>query len=108
MELFYNILLTFGRRLQENESSPPSPPAGGEGEAKVVRKMFKKYFKARQKILKFLGAHAEYNAFIHVLSGIGMGILITYPLIGEHPIRWAVVFLTVGVLGHLYPLVAGK
>lgn len=70
--------------------------------------MLKAYFKKRQKILKFLGAHAEYNAFIHCVSGIGLGILITYPLVGSHPIRWAVVFLTVGVLGHLYPLVAGK
>lgn len=70
--------------------------------------MLKSYLKKRQKILKFLGAHAEYNAFIHVISGIGIGILITYPLVGPHPIRWAVVFLTIGVLGHLYPLLAER
>jgi hypothetical protein len=66
--------------------------------------MFKKYLKQRQKVMKYFSQHVEYNSFVHMMGGIGIGILITYPLVGEHPIRWAVVFLSVSILAHLYPL----
>lgn len=70
--------------------------------------MLKFYRKNNLKIMKFFKTHPMYNSFIHLLSGVGLGILITYPLIGPHPIRWAIVFLTISILGHLYPLVVGK
>lgn len=45
-----------------------------------------------------------YNAFVHVVVGVGVGMLLTYPLAGDHPVRWGVALLVAGVLGHLYPL----
>ncbi len=57
-----------------------------------------------KKIDQYLKNHSWYNATIHVVAGVGIGILITYPFIGAHPVRWGVILLTVGILGHLYPL----
>ena len=66
--------------------------------------MQKKY----QKIRKYFKDHADYNAFVHMFAGIGIGILITYPLVGNHPVRWGLLFLIIAVLGHLYPLMNKK
>lgn len=66
--------------------------------------MCKKY----QKIRKYFKEHVDYNGFVHMFAGIGIGILITYPLVGAHPIRWGVAFLLVAILGHLYPLFIKK
>ncbi len=49
-----------------------------------------------------------YNSFVHLIAGMGLGILITYPLVGIHPLRWGGALLTIGVLGHLYPLATKK
>lgn len=66
--------------------------------------MFKKY----KIIRKYFKEHIDYNGFVHMFAGIGIGILITYPLVGNHPLRWGMVFLLVAVLGHLYPLFVKK
>lgn len=39
-----------------------------------------------------------------VLVGMGIGILITYPLVVTHPVRWGALFIGLGLLAHLYPL----
>jgi len=57
-----------------------------------------------KKIASYFKKYPEYNALIHALGGIGVGILITYPFVGEHPLRWGIGFLLVALLGHLYPL----
>ena len=57
-----------------------------------------------KKLDKYMGAHRWYNSTVHLLFGIGVGILITYPLVVTHPLRWAAVFMGLGLLGHLYPL----
>jgi len=57
-----------------------------------------------KKIEQYLKNHAVYNASVHVLIGIGVGMLLTYPLAGAHPVRWGIVFIVLGILGHLYPL----
>ncbi|MCL4397738.1 hypothetical protein M1403_01780 [Patescibacteria group bacterium] len=57
-----------------------------------------------KRVLKYLSAHPVYNSMVHLLIGVGIGILITYPLVVTHPIRWAAVFIGLGVLGHAYPL----
>ncbi|MCL5784384.1 MAG: hypothetical protein M1142_03460 [Patescibacteria group bacterium] len=49
-----------------------------------------------------------FNSTVHFLIGLGVGILITYPLIGAHPVRWGIIFLAIGILGHLYPLMLKK
>lgn len=53
-------------------------------------------------IEKYFKNHTMYNSFVHAVGGVGVGILITYPLIGEHPIRWGVGLLALSILGHLY------
>lgn len=55
-------------------------------------------------IEQYFKNHAMYSAVVHVLIGVGVGMLLTYPLAGEHPVRWGVAFLALGILGHLYPL----
>ena len=66
------------------------------------------YAKYAKKIRNYFSDHPDYNSAVHLVAGTGIGVLITYPLIGEHPIRWSVVLLTLALVGHLYPLVAGK
>lgn len=58
-----------------------------------------------KKIESFLKVHTNYNSFIHILVGVGIGILLTHSLFDPHPIRWGFLFLAVGILGHLYPLI---
>jgi len=62
--------------------------------------------KMYKKITKYLKDHPNYNAFVHMFAGIAVGIMMTYPYVGEHPVRWAVGFLVLATLGHLYPLIA--
>jgi len=66
--------------------------------------MYKKY----QKVQKYFARHSSYSAVVHLIVGIGIGIFITYPLVGLHPLRWSLGFLVVGILGHLYPLMVEK
>ena len=61
-----------------------------------------------KKILGYFRQHVCYNSVVHVLAGIGVGILITYPIVGSHPLRYAAAFLGVALVGHLYPLFAEK
>jgi hypothetical protein len=56
-----------------------------------------------RKLLKYMAAHPEYNSAVHLVIGIGIGILVTYPLIGAHPVRWGALFLVLGLAGHFYP-----
>ena len=53
-------------------------------------------------IKKYFGKNPMFNGATHVLAGIGVGILITYPWIGIHPVRWGIAFLVLATLGHLW------
>lgn len=59
-----------------------------------------------KKINSFFGKHVLFNSTIHFIGGVGLGILITYPLIGQHPVRWGVTLIIIALLGHLYALKA--
>lgn len=61
-----------------------------------------------KRVVKYLSAHPVYNSTVHVLIGAGIGVLVTYPFIGDHPLRWGVGLLALGVAGHLYPLFVKK
>ena len=61
-----------------------------------------------KQIKAYFKKHPKFNDVVHVLVGMGVGILITYPLVGSHPVRWGVGLLALGVAGHLYPLVVKK
>lgn len=58
-----------------------------------------------KKVEKYFEKHAMFNSSVHTLIGMGIGILMTYPLVGVHPMRWGVLFLAIGIIGHLYPMV---
>lgn len=60
--------------------------------------------KSYKKITKYLKDHPSYNAFVHMFAGIAVGIMMTYPFVGVHPVRWAVAFLAAATLGHIIPL----
>lgn len=57
-----------------------------------------------KKFTNFYRKHLFYHAMIHVAVGMGIGILITYPYVGAHPLRYGLAFLALGLIGHLYPL----
>ena len=57
--------------------------------------------------MKYMVAHPVYNSAVHVLIGMGIGILITYPYI-DHPVRIGAILVALGIAGHLYPLFAKK
>lgn len=59
-----------------------------------------------EKAMDYMKNHPVYNAVVHTLGGIGLGILITYPIAGVHPIRFGLAFLLLAVLGHIFAMFA--
>ncbi len=58
--------------------------------------------------MAYFKKYPMYNSFVHVVIGLGLGALLTYPVAGAHPLRWGLGILAIGLLGHLYPMVEGK
>jgi len=58
---------------------------------------------ALKKMEKYYSQHVWYAKIVGLVIGIGVGILITYPLAGAHPVRWGFTFLVVGALAGLAP-----
>lgn len=54
-------------------------------------------------ITAYFKKHVLYNSAVHVLGGIGVGILIARPYI-VNPVRWGVGLLVISLVAHLYPL----
>lgn len=57
------------------------------------------------RIYKYSRRHPVYNSAVHMLIGVGLGALLTYPIFGSHPVKWGIGLIAVGLLGHLYPLI---
>ncbi len=53
-----------------------------------------------KKVKKYFSSHPEENALTHMIIGVGLGFLLTYPLAASHPVRWGVLFLVVGAVMH--------
>lgn len=66
--------------------------------------MLKTYNKYRKTAISYFSKHVEFNAAVHAVGGIGVGILIAGPMANPHPVRWAAVFLIISLVGHLYAL----
>ena len=62
--------------------------------------------KLDNKLDSYLYKNPMYNALTHLFAGMGLGILLIHPLLGGHTVRWGLIFLSLGVLGHLYPLLS--
>lgn len=60
-----------------------------------------------KQIKKYFEKNAYYNSAVHLLIGVGIGILLA-PSTGIHPVRWAVALIAIGVFGHLYPVLIKK
>lgn len=58
-----------------------------------------KYYK---RSIKYFSKYPDFNGLVHILAGIGIGFMLTYPLAGEHPIRWGLTFLTLALIGHIW------
>lgn len=58
-------------------------------------KQLKKYFKK----------NPTYNSIVHIIGGMGIGILMVYPIVGPHPMRWGIGMILLAVLGYLWALV---
>ncbi len=67
--------------------------------------MYNKYYKKSNTYFK---KNPEYNSFVHALGGIGIGILIASPFANPHPVRWALIFLGLSLIGHIYAWMSGK
>ncbi len=61
-----------------------------------------------KKINKYLGQHVFYNALVNMIAGIGIGILITYPFVGIHPMRWGIALIIIGLAGNMLPAMMQK
>ena len=61
-----------------------------------------------KKIYSYFGKHVMYNSMVHVVAGMGIGVLLVSPVFEMHTVRWGIVLLGVGILGHLYPLMTKK
>jgi len=55
-----------------------------------------------EKAIAYFKKHIIYTLLVHVIGGMGIGILITYPFAGIHPVRWGAALLVVSLLGYLY------
>lgn len=58
--------------------------------------------KSVKAVMKYFSKHPGFNGTTHVLAGIGIGMLLTYPVAGSHPVRWALFFLVLGLAGHVW------
>lgn len=57
-----------------------------------------------KKVQEYFKAHPYYNSAVHVLIGVGLGILLTYPLVGAHPLRYGLALLGLGAVLHFCPM----
>lgn len=60
-----------------------------------------------KQVNRYFTKHVHYNSAVHIIGGVGIGILIARPYIA-HPLRWGLGLLAISILGHLYPLLAKK
>ncbi len=56
-----------------------------------------------KKAIKYFSSHPIYNAIVHLLAGVGVGILIARPFDQGHPVQLAGIFIAAAVIGHLIP-----
>lgn len=47
--------------------------------------------------------YPAYNALVHAIGGIGLGILLTHTVVDPHTMRWGLGLIVIAVLGHIYP-----
>ena len=58
--------------------------------------------------MKYFKKHPAYLASVHLLGGIGLGILLARPVFASHPVRWGLALIGLAILGHLYAWFASQ
>lgn len=53
------------------------------------------------RIEKYFSRHVTFNAVIHAVGGLGVGILV-HSYFNPHPVRYGLLLLGIALLGHLY------
>ena len=61
-----------------------------------------------EKTMKYFSKYPMYNAVIHASGGIALGVLIARPFDGGHPLKLALIFGGIAVVGHLVPMAMKK
>ncbi|MBI2404820.1 hypothetical protein HYV22_01420 [Candidatus Gottesmanbacteria bacterium] len=62
--------------------------------------MWKLYENYQRRAINYFSKYPNYNALVHLVAGMGLGFILTYPLAGTHPVRWGVAFVALSVVGH--------
>jgi hypothetical protein len=52
--------------------------------------------------MKYFSKNPDQNAFVHLMGGVGLGFLLAYPVVGEHPVRWGGFFVGLAVVGLIW------
>lgn len=60
------------------------------------------------KSVKFFSRNTYYNPVFFLALGLGFGILIARPFIGDHPLRWGMGLVVLGLFGLVYPMMMDK
>ncbi len=55
-----------------------------------------------KKASAYFKKHVLYTSLIHLIGGIGIGIIIARPIAAEHPLRWGLALIIISLFGHLY------
>lgn len=55
-----------------------------------------------------MSLHPIYNAVVHAIGGMAIGVLIARPLDQGHPVQLASILAAIAILGHLYILFTKK
>lgn len=66
------------------------------------------FVKEYKKVRTYFTKRVDYNSVVHLVGGVGIGILIASPFAFPHPVRWGVALIALSLLGHLYPLMVKK
>jgi len=53
-------------------------------------------------MMKYFSKHLPYALSVHMLGGIGAGIIFARPLAGDHPVRWGAGLLIISLAGHVW------
>ena len=56
------------------------------------------------KVAKYFSKHVVYSSMVHVIGGVGIGIILARPMAADHPMRWGLALIAVSLLAHVYPL----
>ena len=61
-----------------------------------------------KRVEKYFSRHVMANSAAHLFLGVGLGLLAARPLAATHPVRWALVFIAIGIGIHFMAMTEKK